>query len=125
VGECHNTAYLQNRIIANSRGGGDCQNEGNIGVNSHNLIEDGSCNPALIGDPRLGALGNYGGATCTHALLSGSPAIDAGDNSLCSETDQRGVVRPYDGDDEDSAICDLGAYEVVPLNVYLPVVVKS
>jgi hypothetical protein len=38
-------------------------------------------------------------------LLSGSPAIDAGDDAACLPTDQRGVVRPQ------GAHCDIGAYE--------------
>ena len=42
------------------------------------------------------------------ALLPGSPAIDAGDDSLCPGTDQRGVPRPI------GAHCDIGAFESVP-----------
>ena len=61
----------------------------------------------------LGTLAlNEPGATATHALLEGSPAIDAG---ICTDaagetvaTDQRGVTRPQGG------VCDIGAYEVVP-----------
>lgn len=41
----------------------------------------------------------------THALLEGSPAIDAGDESACPDTDQRGAPRPA-GDS-----CDIGANE--------------
>jgi hypothetical protein len=40
------------------------------------------------------------------ALLPGSPAIDAGDNAVCADVDQRGVARPQDGQ------CDIGAYEL-------------
>ena len=49
------------------------------------------------------------------ALLPGSPAIDAGNPSGCTDghghlptTDQRGMPRP---DKEDSAGCDIGAFE--------------
>jgi hypothetical protein len=38
-------------------------------------------------------------------LLPGSPAIDAGANSGCPATDQRGVARPY------GLRCDIGAFE--------------
>ncbi len=41
----------------------------------------------------------------THALLPGSPAIDAGDE-FCPPTDQRGFDRPQ------GVGCDIGAYEV-------------
>jgi len=45
--------------------------------------------------------------------LTGSPAIDAGDATICSATpvsglDQRGVARPR------GAVCDIGAYEAAP-----------
>jgi hypothetical protein len=49
----------------------------------------------------------------THALV-GSPALDAGDNADCPETDQRGIARPIDGDLDGDAICDIGSFEVVP-----------
>ncbi|MHA6492404.1 choice-of-anchor Q domain-containing protein [Pseudomonas borbori] len=45
-----------------------------------------------------------------HPLKAGSLAIDAGVGS-CTQTDQRKVARPQDGDGDGSAGCDLGAYE--------------
>lgn len=113
-GSIHNIfgwLYLENTILANSSNGGDCYNNGTIATNVNNLIEDGTCNPALSGDPLLGPLANNGGATLTHAMLSGSKAIDAGDNATCLSTDQRGVSRPLDGNDDNMAVCDIGAYE--------------
>ncbi|MEK7324904.1 MAG: choice-of-anchor Q domain-containing protein, partial [Chloroflexota bacterium] len=56
-------------------------------------------------NPLLGPLQNNGGQTSTHALLTGSPAINAGANAACPATDQRGVSRPQ------GAACDIGAYE--------------
>jgi CSLREA domain-containing protein len=64
-----------------------------------------------VGDPLLAPLRDNGGPTPTHALLPGSPAIDAGDNATCLATDQRGVARPQDGDGNGSARCDIGAVE--------------
>ncbi len=52
-----------------------------------------------------------GGLTLTQALLTGSPAIDAGENTTCPAVDQRGVDRPYNSTGLGSAMCDIGAYE--------------
>ncbi len=70
-------------------------------------------------DPLLGPLLNNGGPTFTLAPGAGSPAIDGGDNAICAAApvnnlDQRGTVRPVDGDGLGAAVCDLGAYEVIP-----------
>jgi len=66
-------------------------------------------------NPMLGPLQNNGGPTETMALPSGSPAVDAGNPSGCTDgqghpliTDQRGKPRP---DSEDKTGCDIGAYE--------------
>jgi hypothetical protein len=75
-----------------------------------NLVEDGTCDVvgALTGDPGLGALV---GSPAYHATLPGSAAIDRAYNGTCPGTDQRGALRPRDGDANGSLICDLGAYE--------------
>jgi hypothetical protein len=103
--------HLRNTIIANSLTGADCVTNGKPAININNLIEDGSCSPAITGDPNLGPLQlNAPGNTETHALLSGSMAIDAGDTTTCAampvnNLDQRGITRPQ-GDQ-----CDIGAFE--------------
>jgi hypothetical protein len=58
--------------------------------------------------PLLGSLRNNGGLTQTHALLSHSPAIDAGNAVHDNTYDQRGT--PYQRVDNSKA--DIGAYEV-------------
>ena len=105
------TSSLTNTIVANNTAGSDCS--ASITSLGHNLDSDGSCNFAGTGDisgvdPLLGPLEDNGGATETHALAGGSPAIDAGDNSPCPAVDQRGYVRPQ------LSACDIGAFELQP-----------
>ena len=85
----------------------------NISTNDCNL-DDPSDMPNT--DPMLGPIKNNGGDTLTHALLKGSPAIDmAGAEFGCFEVgiDQRGVVRPQNGDQVGDAFCDAGAFEYI------------
>ncbi len=83
-------------------------------------------------DPQLDPeLKINGGVIPTHALGAGSPAIDQGTNCVlnviagggCLEvnmtTDQRGVLRPQDGDGIGAAIVDIGAFEVTRSEVLL------
>lgn len=82
-----------------------------------NLIGDGSgsgisnTNGNQVGtsgspiDPRIGPLADNGGPSRTHALLAGSPAIDAASQADCPPRDQRGVMRPQ------GSGCDIGSYE--------------
>jgi uncharacterized repeat protein (TIGR01451 family) len=72
-----------------------------------NSIDDGStCGlPRSAVDPTLGPLLDNGGATDTHALPAGSPAIDSA--TCAGDVDQRGVVVPQ------GPACDAGAYELV------------
>jgi hypothetical protein len=111
------TATLQNSIVANNSGG-NCY--GTMTSKGYNIDSDGTCNLFNSGDrsnndPMLGPLQNNGGPTQTLALLPGSPAIDAGNPSGCTDgsghlltTDQRGYPRH---DPEDTSGCDMGAYD--------------
>jgi predicted outer membrane repeat protein len=63
--------------------------------------------------PQLGELSYNGGPTRTHLPLSGSPLVDAVAASVpCLATDQRGVLRPQDGNGDSVPACDIGAVEV-------------
>ncbi len=72
---------------------------------------DTSCGSTIpSADPMLNNLGNNGGPTQTMMLQTGSPAIDAGNNSFCeaapvNNLDQRGGTRPY------NSVCDIGSVE--------------
>jgi hypothetical protein len=94
---------------------------GNVTINNHNLFGyDGDAgvvgfSPGLTDvvpasgvflNDILAPLADNGGPTLTHALILGSPAIDASpDDGNCLDTDQRGVSRPQ------GLTCDIGAFE--------------
>jgi predicted outer membrane repeat protein len=85
-------------------------------INNGVSLPTGMGNQTGVSDPGLTALGDYGGAVPTHALLTGSDAIDAGDNSVALaydlDFDQRGFDRFVDGDDDDDERVDIGAFEL-------------
>jgi len=138
------TVRFSNNIIAGNSGGPDVENVDFVfslaASNGHNLIgakqpfidADGlfvdifvdGVNGDQVGtlaaplDPLLGPLQNNGGPTFTHALLSGSPAIDAGDNTGAPTTDQRGFSRIVGG------TIDIGAYELNAVPCQIPLTVK-
>jgi uncharacterized repeat protein (TIGR01451 family) len=114
---------LGNTIVASSATATGCAQV--VSSLGHNLDGDGTCGLAGPGDqsgtvaspldPRLGPLQRNLGGTDTHALSSGSPAIDAGDNGILPASptiDQRGLPRIVDGDGDGVAIIDIGAYEL-------------
>jgi len=106
------TVTIENSIVANGSGG-DCFNAGpGSALGGNNRDSDGSCpdsTPITGLDP---ALADNGGPTLTHALLPGSSAIDAAVDCPPPTADQRGIVRPQDGDGDSIPICDIGAFEI-------------
>ena len=116
---------LRNTILAASPSGGNCA--GTIVDESYNLDSGASCGfsrPTSMSEAAAGlapdGLQDNGGPTQTIALV-GSAALDAipaGENGCGTTvtTDQRGEARPFDGDGDGVAQCDIGAFEaqVVP-----------
>ncbi len=140
----HSTITIQNSIVARNTDNGTAPDiseypESTLTV-SHSLIGNNSgmtvLLPATVGStpdsngnfigsgaapisPHLGPLQNNGGPTKTHALLTGSPAINQGDNAMAVDitqtgnpiltTDQRGVgfARILGG------TVDMGAFEAI------------
>lgn len=107
--------YLRNSIVAGNIDTDDASVDPNCAImggvvlfSGTNLSNDGTCGTGagMIVAPSvgLGPLADNGGPTKTHALLRGSPAIDAG--TSCTEaTDQRYVSR------NNGTSCDIGAFE--------------
>ncbi len=85
------------------------------GATDINATSDGTT-PTDLANILNPTLANNGGPTLTHALVSGSPAIDIALAAACSGApingvDQRGVSRSIDGDLDSTAACDAGAVE--------------
>ena len=136
---CIRTVRLRNTIVAGNLRNGSSANDisGPIDLSSSsNLIGTGGSgglsngvngNQVGVANPGLAPLANNGGPTQTQALLSTSPALDAGDNCVtqiahCSDAnitqlsaDQRGFNRLVDGPDVNTtATVDIGAFEMQP-----------
>ncbi len=101
---------FQNCIIYNnSATGAGPDLDGTINSNGNNLVGDvtgsgGFASSDILGqDPMLDNLGFNGGFTSTHALMSTSPAIDAGSCRFAPSVDQRDIAR--------TGYPDMGAYE--------------
>lgn len=114
------TTTLRNTIVAgnsptNLEAGTSTGGPATVTSNGFNLSDDYNGFVTLVGtdktgQPLLGPLSLIGGQTPTHALLAGSPALDAGDASGLA-TDQRGQPRVF------GASADIGAVEMRPLIV--------
>ncbi len=119
------TVSIRNTLFGNNTATSHPDVSGAFASAFYNLVRDGTgsnllngVNGNLVGstgaplDPRLGPLADNGGPTQTHALLSGSPALDAGDPAAGTtltfpKWDQRGqgFSRIVDGR------LDIGAFE--------------
>ena len=124
------TPVLANSIVAANSASRDVDCSGAILSGGYNLIGQGEGCPgfSVTGgdqtgtaaaplDPRLGPLADNGGPTPTHALLAGSPALNAGNptpaggsfptggEGSCQREDQRGIRRHR-------TRCDIGAFEL-------------
>ncbi len=103
-----------------SSGGNLAGSGGTLTSNGYNLSNDATgpnngTTDRINTDPLLlGTLQDNGGMVLTHALLAGSPALDAGDpnfDATALPTDERGFPRVRHGR------IDIGAYEAPPAPV--------
>jgi CSLREA domain-containing protein len=109
------TTTLKNTIVAGNTVNFNCgYTPGGIAADSHNLVDFACDGAAIVGSIHLGPLQDNGGPTQTMALANNSPAIDAGDDTVCADNalptsvnslDQRGELR-------DDLNCDVGAFEL-------------
>ncbi|MDX2077623.1 MAG: choice-of-anchor Q domain-containing protein [bacterium] len=124
---------LHNTIIAGNTApaGSQCFNDTTINPtvingNSYNLFgtggNAGGCPAGATDIVPAGAIGtilsplaNNNGPTLTHALVVGSPALDAANSANCTATDQRGFLRGFNAvgavNNPQVGDCDMGAFE--------------
>jgi hypothetical protein len=110
--------------ILNAGSGGNIfsfGNQGKIISDGYNLSSDDGAGYLIASgdqvntDPRLGPLQDNGGRTFTHALLVGSPAIDAGNLNYNPNNLQPQLIRDQRGvrfDRVKNGPSDIGAFEV-------------
>src|SRR5262245_42401733 len=113
------TVTIGNTVFKTGVLGGNIVNNGVATSNGYNLSNDDgggvltAMDDQINTDPMLGPLQDNGGPTFTYALLTGSPAIDAGDPNFTPppDYDQRGsgFQRVVNGR------VDIGAFEVQPV----------
>ena len=122
ISQTDGTVTVSNTILAANTAPAGAECKGTLASAGYNLVGDpdgctigGDPTGNMMGqDPRLAPPAANGGPTPNHALLAGSPAINAGNpappgsvDGACAPTDQRGVARPQGGR------CDIGAYETL------------
>jgi hypothetical protein len=116
------TVAMLSTLVAAPRGGVNCSTNagGVLGSGGSSLDSGNTCGftdptDLVNTNPLLGPLGSNGGPTQTHALLTGSPAVDKGQNPFSLPNDQRGAGFPR----LVGAAPDIGAFEgtVAPATV--------
>ena len=119
------TVDLVNTIVADNTGGSQCNTTATINA-IHTLIQGnlncvtGTNSNNLTSDPLLGVLADHGGPTPTMALPFGSPAIDAGDDTLAVDENSNPLISDQRGSGYDRSVggrVDMGAYEAHDLLV--------
>lgn len=111
------TLRVGNSVVGPTSPDRSCQILGTVTSLGFNIDAGATCGfvdatDRMSTNPMLAGLADNGGTTLTHLPQSGSPAIDGGFNPNCAALDQRGFLRPVDGDSNASVVCDIGAVEV-------------
>jgi hypothetical protein len=121
------TITINGTIISANVGGEDIATDDSASVTADhslfggvgsNITVSGAGNQTGVNNPGLGALANNGGPTLTMALLTGSPALDAGpaavDTFAGNTFDQRGAGHPR----VVNGVVDIGAYELELIGLF-------
>jgi len=108
IGNPSSETTVVNTIVANNTEF-NCPGGDFTASSTHNLSTDDTCSPgfSVVTPEALKLVWQE----WLFALQTGSVAIDAGTNSACPAADQRGTARPLDGNNDGTAVCDVGSYE--------------
>ncbi len=134
------TVTLHNNIVAanSAPAGSQCLNDTTLGgtvinADSYNIFgtggDAGGCPagatdivPAGTIGTILSPLADNNGPTLTHALVAGSPALDAANAGNCPADDQRGFLRGFNSvgavNSPQVGDCDIGSFEFSPDPAY-------
>ena len=116
---------IANSIVTDGTENGAAGNCGGTFTDGGNNVEfngGADCGFGITTNPNLGALT---GSPQYFPLTSGSSAIDMGSNAICATAtstnneSQNGVTRPVDGDAVAGAICDIGSFEALSVQIAL------
>ncbi len=120
--------YLGHSILGEPSGNvvwGVCAQDLPLVSEGYNLVADGTCFLSGTGDSEhshsgLSGIEGIGGPLPVAIPGPASPAVDGGSPSGCPDAagnpltvDQRGHLRPEDGDGDGQAVCDIGSVEIM------------
>ena len=119
--------YFRANLLAPTYTGTACSGTPTItnpGLVGFNLFSDTSCNSLAAGALTNSPLGTITVDEQPGLIgvlrFSGSAVIDSITNgSICEPRDARSQFRPFDGDDDGNAYCDVGAYEYAPDIIFI------
>jgi len=109
-GRCNNW-HLNSGGVGDENPSSPVSNGGNLESPGNTCQLTAGTDQVNVADPMLAPIDDNGGPTWTHSPLAGSPVIDQGVDAVCTPRDQRLAARPFDGDGDLTATCDIGAVE--------------
>lgn len=123
LGLVGNEIYIKNSVLSGNING-NCRQFSIVTSLGYNHSDDSSCTFNNSGDVTnsplyLDNLKVFNQYIQTYPLKYNSPAIDGADPSDCIAMDQRGMLRPKDGNNDGISRCDKGAHEMINRIIFI------